>query len=166
MKDLQTMIDESNNIVFFGGAGVSTASGIPDFRSSTGLYHKYPYRAETMLSHTYFMHHTEDFFQFYFREMIHKEAKPNACHKKLMELEKVGKLQAIITQNIDGLHQMAGSKNVLELHGSVQKNTCMKCHKKYTLEEIEKSHSRYAECRYGNVHDGGDSVCSNHTGND
>lgn len=140
MKDLQTMIDESNNIVFFGGAGVSTASGIPDFRSSTGLYHKYPYRAETMLSHTYFMHHTEDFFQFYFREMIHKEAKPNACHKKLMELEKVGKLQAIITQNIDGLHQMAGSKNVLELHGSVQKNTCMKCHKKYTLEEIEKSH--------------------------
>lgn len=140
MKTLQEIIDESENIVFFGGAGVSTASGIPDFRSSTGLYHKYPYRAEVMLSHTYFMHHTEEFFQFYFQEMIHKEAKPNACHKKLVELENCGKLKRIVTQNIDGLHQMAGSKHVLELHGTVLKNTCMKCHKKYSLEEIEKCH--------------------------
>lgn len=140
MKTLQEMIDESNNIVFFGGAGVSTASGIPDFRSDTGLYHKYPYRAEIMLSHTYFMHHTEEFFQFYFKEMIHKNAKPNACHRKLRELEQSGKLKMIVTQNIDGLHQMAGSKHVLELHGTVHKNTCMKCHKQYSLEEIGKNH--------------------------
>ncbi len=140
MKTLQEIINESNNIVFFGGAGVSTASGIPDFRSDTGLYHKYPYQAEIMLSHTYFMHHTEEFFQFYLKEMIHKEAKPNACHQKLAELEQRGKLKMVVTQNIDGLHQMAGSKNVLELHGTVHQNTCMKCHKKYSLEEIEKSY--------------------------
>ena len=140
MKNLQEIINESKNIVFFGGAGVSTASGIPDFRSDNGLYHKYPYRAEIMLSHTYFMNHTDDFFQFYFQEMIHKEAKPNVCHQKLKELEESGKLKMIVTQNIDGLHQMAGSQHVLELHGTVHKNTCMKCHKKYSLEELYESH--------------------------
>ena len=135
---LQHLIDTSNRIVFFGGAGVSTESGIKDFRSKDGLYHlqsKYGRPYEEMLSHTYFMNHTETFYEFYKEFMINKSAKPNAAHKFLAELEKKKNL-TVITQNIDGLHQMAGSKNVLELHGSVHRNTCLRCGKHFTLDEI------------------------------
>ena len=122
IEKLQNMIDESSKIVFFGGAGVSTESGIPDFRSVDGLYHqKYEYPPETILSHTFFVHHTEEFYRFYHDKMLCLDAKPNNAHKKLAELEKAGKLSAIVTQNIDGLHQIAGSKKVLELHGSMIK---------------------------------------------
>jgi len=132
LEQLQKLITESNNIVFFGGAGVSTESGIPDFRSIDGLYHQaYKYPPETMLSHTFFVEHTQEFFDFYRSKMICPSAKPNAAHKKLAELEQQGKCKAVITQNIDGLHQMAGSKNVLELHGSVHRNYCQHCHKEY-----------------------------------
>jgi NAD-dependent deacetylase len=132
LEQLQKLITESNNIVFFGGAGVSTESGIPDFRSVDGLYHQaYKYPPETMLSHTFFVEHTQEFFDFYRNKMICLSAKPNAAHKKLAELEQQGKCKAVITQNIDGLHQMAGSKNVLELHGSVHRNYCQHCHKEY-----------------------------------
>lgn len=136
---LKTIVEKSNNIVFFGGAGVSTESNIPDFRSSSGLYttsknRKYP--PEYMLSHTFFKNHTEEFFEFYKGEMIHINAKPNKAHMALAELEKRGKLKAIITQNIDGLHQRAGSKNVLELHGSVYRNYCTKCNKFFDLDYI------------------------------
>lgn len=131
-EQLKKLITESNNIVFFGGAGVSTESGIPDFRSVDGLYHQsYKYPPETMLSHTFFVEHTQEFFDFYRNKMICLTAKPNAAHKKLAELEQQGKCKAVITQNIDGLHQMAGSKNVLELHGSVHRNYCQRCHKEY-----------------------------------
>ena len=134
---LQQMIDESNCIVFFGGAGVSTESGIPDFRSVDGLYHqKFDYPPETILSHSFFISHTAEFYDFYRQKMICLSAKPNAAHYKLAELEAAGKLTAIVTQNIDGLHQMAGSKNVLELHGSVHRNYCQKCHQCYTAEYI------------------------------
>ena len=127
---LQQMIDESEKIVFFGGAGVSTESGIPDFRSVDGLYHqKYDYPPETILSHTLFMRHPEEFYRFYRDKMLALDAKPNAAHKKLSELEAAGKLTGVVTQNIDGLHQAAGSKHVMELHGSVHRNYCMKCHK-------------------------------------
>ena len=126
------MVKDSDNIVFFGGAGVSTESGIPDFRSVDGLYHqKYDYPPETILSHTFYMRHTEEFYRFYRDKMLCLTAKPNITHYKLAELEKAGKLKAIVTQNIDGLHQAAGSKNVLELHGSIHRNYCMKCHKFY-----------------------------------
>ncbi len=132
LEQLQKLISESGNIVFFGGAGVSTESGIPDFRSVDGLYHQsYKYPPETMLSHTFFVKHTQEFFDFYRAKMICLSAKPNAAHKKLAELEQAGKCKAVITQNIDGLHQMAGSKNVLELHGSVHRNYCQRCHKEY-----------------------------------
>ncbi|HEX3037432.1 MAG TPA: NAD-dependent protein deacylase [Oscillospiraceae bacterium] len=132
LEQLQKLITESSNIVFFGGAGVSTESGIPDFRSVDGLYHQaYKYPPETMLSHTFFVEHTQEFFDFYRNKMICLTAKPNAAHKKLAELEQQGKCKAVITQNIDGLHQMAGSKNVLELHGSVHRNYCQHCHKEY-----------------------------------
>lgn len=134
---LQQMIDESNCIVFFGGAGVSTESGIPDFRSVDGLYHqKFDYPPETILSHSFFISHTAEFYDFYRQKMICLSAKPNAAHYKLAELEAAGKLTAIVTQNIDGLHQMAGSKNVLELHGSVHRNYCQKCHQCHTAEYI------------------------------
>ena len=124
------MVKGSDNIVFFGGAGVSTESGIPDFRSVDGLYNqKYKYPPETILSHTFFEENTEEFYKFYHDKMLCLTAKPNAAHLKLAELEKAGKLKAIVTQNIDGLHQAAGSKNVLELHGSVHRNYCTKCHK-------------------------------------
>lgn len=127
---LQQMLDESNNIVFFGGAGVSTESGIPDFRSVDGLYHqKYDYPPETILSHSFYMRQKEEFYRFYKDKMLCLDAQPNAAHKKLAELEKAGKLKAVITQNIDGLHQKAGSKTVYELHGSVLRNYCEKCHK-------------------------------------
>lgn len=127
-KRFQQIISESSSIVFFGGAGVSTESGIPDFRSVDGLYHQqWDYPPETILSHTFFMRKPEEFYRFYKAKMLCDTAKPNAAHLKLAELEKAGKLKAVITQNIDNLHQMAGSKNVLELHGSVYRNSCMKC---------------------------------------
>lgn len=137
IEKLQQMIDGSRRIVFFGGAGVSTESGIPDFRSVDGLYHqKFDYPPETILSHSFFSSHTAEFFDFYRQKMICLTARPNAAHRKLAELEAAGKLSAVVTQNIDGLHQMAGSKNVLELHGSVHRNYCQKCHKCYSAEEI------------------------------
>ena len=123
IQKLQQMIDESENIVFFGGAGVSTESGIPDFRSVDGLYHqKYDYPPETILSHTFYRRKTEEFYRFYKDKMLCLDAKPNAAHYALAKLEKTGKLKAVVTQNIDGLHQAAGSKKVLELHGSVLRN--------------------------------------------
>ena len=135
VKRLQELIESSNSIVFFGGAGVSTESGIKDFRSKDGLYNlqsKYGRPYEEMLSHTYFMNHTETFYQFYKEFMISTTAKPNKAHLYLAELEKRKNL-TVITQNIDGLHQMAGSKNVIELHGSVHRNYCMNCYRKYDL---------------------------------
>lgn len=137
IEKLQQMIDGSRRIVFFGGAGVSTESGIPDFRSVDGLYHqKFDYPPETILSHSFFISHTAEFFDFYRQKMICLTARPNAAHRKLAELEAAGRLSAVVTQNIDGLHQMAGSKNVLELHGSVHRNYCQKCHMCYSAEEI------------------------------
>lgn len=137
IKQLQQMIDESKHIVFFGGAGVSTESHIPDFRSTDGLYHQtYKYPPEVMVSHSFYRDHTKEFFDFYKNKMIFLEAKPNKAHLKLVELEKAGKLDAIVTQNIDGLHQAAGSKNVFELHGSVHRNYCTKCHKFYDVNYV------------------------------
>ena len=134
-EKLKELVDGSNNIVFFGGAGVSTESGIPDFRSTDGLYpQQYDYPPETILSHSFFMRNPEEFYRFYKNKMLCLDAKPNMAHKKLAELEKAGKLKAVITQNIDGLHQAAGSKEVLELHGSVHRNYCMKCGKFYDAE--------------------------------
>ena len=134
---LKRFIDESSNIVFFGGAGVSTESGIPDFRSTDGLYNQsYDYPPETILSRSFFRQNPEEFFRFYREKMLFLDAKPNNAHKKLAKLEEEGKLKAVITQNIDGLHQKAGSKNVIELHGSVHRNHCMKCGKFYTAEDI------------------------------
>ena len=131
---LKRWTEASDNIVFFGGAGVSTESGIPDFRSVDGLYNqKYDYPPETIISHGFFMKNTEEFYKFYRDRMIYPEARPNACHKKLAELERQGKLKAVITQNIDGLHQMAGSREVLELHGTIHKNRCMSCGKAFDL---------------------------------
>lgn len=138
---LKEMIEGSSNIVFFGGAGVSTESGIPDFRSTDGLYHQqYDYPPETILSHTFFMRNTEEFYRFYRNKMLVLNAQPNAAHQKLAQLEAEGKLKAVITQNIDGLHQKAGSREVLELHGSVHRNYCMKCHKFYDAEYMLESH--------------------------
>ena len=136
IEKLQKIIDESRNIVFFGGAGVSTESGIPDFRSQDGLYNqKYDYPPETILSHTFFMRKPEEFFKFYRDKMLCDTAKPNAAHRKLAEMEQTGKLKAVITQNIDNLHQMAGSQKVLELHGSVYRNHCVKCGKSYDFKD-------------------------------
>lgn len=132
VKKLQEIIDDSQRIVFFGGAGVSTESGIPDFRSADGIYHQhYKYAPEQVVSHSFFVHHTEAFYDFYKEKMLCLEAVPNKAHKKLAELEEKGKLTAVITQNIDGLHQMAGSRRVYELHGSVHRNYCQKCGKFY-----------------------------------
>lgn len=134
---LQDIINDSRNIVFFGGAGVSTESGIPDFRSVDGIYNqKYDYPPEEILSHTFFCSHTKDFYDFYRDKMLCLDAMPNAAHLKLAELERSGKLSAVITQNIDGLHQKAGSKTVYELHGSVLRNYCTKCHKFFSAEFI------------------------------
>ena len=136
---LKDIVNNSNNIVFFGGAGVSTESDIPDFRSSTGLYKtpkKYKYPPEQMLSYSFFKSHTKDFFEYYKAEMVYPDAKPNDAHKALVRLEAQGKLKAIITQNIDNLHQIAGSKEVLELHGSVHRNYCMSCGKSYDLDFV------------------------------
>ncbi len=130
IRELQKIIDDHDNIVFFGGAGVSTESGIPDFRSVDGLYNqKYDYPPETMLSHSFFVSHTEEFFRFYKDKVLALDAKPNAAHYKLAEMEAAGKLKAVVTQNIDGLHQAAGSKTVFELHGSVHRNYCTRCGK-------------------------------------
>lgn len=137
---LQEIIDHSKNIVFFGGAGVSTESGIPDFRSTDGLYNqKYDYPPEEILSHTFFVSHTEAFYGFYRDKMLCLTAEPNAAHKKLAELEQKGKLSAVVTQNIDGLHQKAGSKNVFELHGSIHRNYCTQCHKFFDADFIANS---------------------------
>ena len=136
---LKEWIDGSDNIVFFGGAGVSTESGIPDFRSVDGLYNQqYKYPPETILSHTFFLSETEEFYRFYRAKMLALDAKPNAAHLKLAEWEREGKCRAVVTQNIDGLHQKAGSKEVLELHGSVLRNYCMRCRKPYPVEDIAK----------------------------
>lgn len=132
---LKTWIESSNNIVFFGGAGVSTESNIPDFRSVDGLYHqKYDYPPEKILSHSFFLSHPEEFYRFYKDKMVYINAKPNDAHKILAQWEQEGKVKAVITQNIDGLHQKAGSQKVLELHGTVYKNYCMRCGKEYELE--------------------------------
>lgn len=137
---LQKIIDESNNIVFFGGAGVSTESGIPDFRSKAGLYNqKCLYPPEVILSHSYFVKRPADFFEFYRDKMLFDNINPNAAHFKLAEWEKAGKLKAVITQNIDGLHQKAGSINVLELHGSVYRNYCQSCGRPYDINYIRNS---------------------------
>ena len=134
---LQKIIDESNNIVFFGGAGVSTESGIPDFRSQDGLYNqKYDYPPETILSHSFYMRKPEEFYRFYRNKMLFPNAEPNRAHKALAKLEKMGKLKAVVTQNIDGLHQKAGSREVLELHGSALRNYCTRCGKFYGLDAI------------------------------
>lgn len=141
------MIEESKNIVFFGGAGVSTESGIPDFRSVDGLYHqKYDYPPETILSHSFYMRHTEEFYRFYQEKMLCLDAKPNITHLKLAELEAAGKLKSVITQNIDGLHQAAGSKRVLELHGSIHRNYCRKCGKKFDAFYIRNSKTKVPLC--------------------
>ena len=148
---LQEIIDSSDNIVFFGGAGVSTESGIPDFRSVDGLYNmKYDYPPETILSHTFFMNNTEEFYKFYRDKLIVKGVKPNKAHIALAKLEEKGKLKAVITQNIDGLHQMAGSKNVLELHGSTLRNYCMDCGKSYDIDYIENSKG-VPKCECGGI---------------
>ena len=137
IETLKTWITESDNIVFFGGAGVSTESGIPDFRSDDGLYHqKFDYPPERILSHSFFYQNTEYFYRFYREKMLPLEAQPNTAHRKLAELERAGKLRAVVTQNIDGLHQKAGSKHVFELHGSIWRNNCQKCGKFYPPEYI------------------------------
>ena len=154
MDDLLQLVEktikESSNIVAFTGAGVSTESGIPDFRSDGGLYNdkgkKYLYPPETILSHTFFMEHTELFYEYYRDKMIYLDVKPNDCHKALAVLEGMGKLKAVVTQNIDGLHQAAGSRNVLELHGSIHRNSCMKCGKAFGLVSIVESKEIVPRC--------------------
>lgn len=137
LAQLRRIVSESDNIVFFGGAGVSTESGIPDFRSTDGLYRqRWEEPPETILSHTYYERHPEKFFAFYREKLLHPEAKPNAAHRKLAEWEREGKLRAVITQNIDGLHQAAGSREVLELHGSTLRNYCEKCGRLYAVDAI------------------------------
>ncbi len=140
IEKLKSLINESNNIVFFGGAGVSTESGIPDFRSVDGLYNqKFEYQPEEILSHNFFFKHTDVYYKFHKTRLISYDAKPNDCHLGLAELERLGKLKAVITQNIDGLHQMAGSKNVVELHGSMLRNYCTKCKEFYSVDYIKQS---------------------------
>ena len=137
MEKLKRIVNESNNVVFFGGAGVSTESGIPDFRSVDGLYNqKYRYPPEQIVSHSYYCQHTEEFYEFYKDKMIVTDAEPNAAHLRLAQLEREGHVKAVITQNIDGLHQKAGSKEVLELHGSIHRNYCERCHAFYDLDYI------------------------------
>ncbi len=140
IQKLSQIIQDAKRVVFFGGAGVSTESGIPDFRSEDGLYRqKYRFSPEQILSHTFFVQNPEEFFEFYRDKMIYLDAKPNAAHQKLAQWEKAGKISAVITQNIDGLHQMAGSKHVLELHGSIHRNTCMNCGAHYSVQDILQS---------------------------
>ena len=152
IKELKRIIENSNNIVFFGGAGVSTESGIPDFRSKDGLYNqKYKYPPEEILSHSFFINRTEEFYKFYKEKMNSLKYEPNITHKYLANLERQGKLKTIITQNIDGLHQKAGSKNVLELHGSVYRNYCMKCHKFFSAEYVFNSQEIVPHCECGGI---------------
>ena len=140
LESLQQLIDQSRRIVFFGGAGVSTESGIPDFRSVDGLYRQqYDVPPETILSHTFYLRHPDEFFRFYRDKMLCLDAKPNAAHYKLAELEQAGRLLAVVTQNIDGLHQQAGSKRVFELHGSVHRNRCASCGRVYDASFVQKS---------------------------
>lgn len=152
-KEFRALIEKSNRIVFFGGAGVSTESGIPDFRSAAGLYNKkqeYDVPAEVMLSHTYFMHNTKSFYDMYKSSLLFPNAMPNKAHEALARLEQQGKLLGIITQNIDGLHQKAGSKNVVELHGTSFENYCMKCKKQYELDYIVKTEG-VPKCECGGI---------------
>ncbi len=147
INELMDLIETSNNIVFFGGAGVSTESGIPDFRSTDGLYNqKYKYPPETILSREFYYNHTDEFYEFYRDKMLFLDAEPNACHKALAKLEEQGKVRAVITQNIDGLHQKAGSKTVLELHGSVLRNYCLKCNKFYPVEKVIEEKMPICDC--------------------
>lgn len=149
VRKLKEWVDHSENIVFFGGAGVSTESGIPDFRSTDGLYHQqYDYPPETILSHSFYEANPEEFFRFYRSKMLCLDAQPNAAHRKLAEWEAAGKLKAVITQNIDGLHQKAGSRNVLELHGSVLRNYCTRCGTFYGVEAVQNS-AGVPRCRCG-----------------
>ncbi len=149
--ELKNVIEESSNIVFFGGAGVSTESGIPDFRSVDGLYNqKYKFPPETILSHSFFMTRPSDFYDFYRDKMICLDAKPNKAHLALAKLEQQGKLKAVVTQNIDGLHQAAGSRKVYELHGSVMRNYCMKCHKFYDISIITDT-AGIPKCKCGGI---------------
>lgn len=151
IKTLQEWVDKSQRIVFFGGAGVSTESNIPDFRSVDGLYNqKYEVPPETILSLSYFMRKTLDFFRFYRDKMLYLDAEPNAAHHKLAELEQVGKLTAVVTQNVDGLHQKAGSKAVYELHGSVLRNYCTSCHKAFPV-QIVKNNDGIPRCECGGI---------------
>lgn len=137
LQQLKEWIEESDNLVFFGGAGVSTESGIPDFRSEDGLYHQqYQYPPETIISHSFYQRNPEEFYRFYKDRMIFRDAKPNAAHLALAKLEQQGKLKAVITQNIDGLHQAAGSREVLELHGSIHRNYCTRCGRFYGLDAV------------------------------
>ncbi|WP_232698735.1 NAD-dependent protein deacylase [Brevibacillus daliensis] len=146
--ELQTLVRKSKNIVFFGGAGTSTESGIPDFRSAEGLFHTNhgEYSPEEILSHDFFFEHSADFYSFYKAKMVYRDAKPNQGHLALSEWEKEGKLRAIITQNIDGLHQLAGSRNVLELHGSIHRNTCLHCGETFSLDDIVNSKEIIPSC--------------------
>ena len=151
ISQLQKIIDESSNIVFFGGAGVSTESGIPDFRSVDGLYNQqWKYPPETIISRSFFFHDTKEFYRFYRAKLLPTGFEPNAAHYKLAELEAAGKLKAVVTQNIDGLHQKAGSKAVYELHGSVHRNYCMKCGKFYDLEQVE-NNELVPRCKCGGI---------------
>ena len=151
IEELQKIIDDSSRIVFFGGAGVSTESGIPDFRSADGIYHQqYKYSPEPVVSHSFFMQHTEAFYDFYKEKMMILDAKPNPAHYKLAELEQAGKLTAVVTQNIDGLHQAAGSRTVYELHGSIHRNYCMECGRFYDAEYVKKT-SGIPRCECGGV---------------
>ena len=151
IRTLRDWTARSNRIVFFGGAGVSTESGIPDFRSTGGLYNQeYAYPPETILSHSFYEANPEEFFRFYRNKMLYLDARPNAAHQKLAEWEAVGKLQAVITQNIDGLHQRAGSRNVLELHGSVLRNYCVRCGAFHGVEAVQNS-AGVPRCRCGGI---------------
>lgn len=152
IEEYKSRVEHAKRIVFFGGAGVSTESGIPDFRSVDGLYNqKYDAPPETILSADYFYSHTDKFYRFYFDKMIYTSAQPNAAHRKLAEWESAGKLLAVVTQNIDGLHQAAGSKNVFELHGTVHKNHCIRCGKSYTLCEVCAHKPDVPKCSCGGV---------------
>ena len=151
IEKLQQIVDDSRSIVFFGGAGVSTESGIPDFRSADGLYHQeYKYSPEQIISHSFFLRYPEAFYEFYKDKMMCLDAKPNAAHNKLAELESSGKLNAVVTQNIDGLHQEAGSKKVFELHGSIHRNYCMKCRKFYDAEFVKNAEG-IPRCECGGI---------------
>ncbi|WP_295616437.1 NAD-dependent protein deacylase [uncultured Methanobrevibacter sp.] len=153
ISQLQEIIDNSNNIVFFGGAGVSTESGIPDFRSESGIFNslkKYGASPEQLVSHSYYIDHTEEFYNYYKENLVFKDAEPNPAHIKLAELEKAGKLKAVITQNIDGLHQKAGSKKVFELHGSIHRNYCQICNREYGLDHILESDG-IPKCECGGI---------------